>query len=75
MPEGAFYVFANITPTGLSSYDFCVRLLQEEKVCVIPGNAFGPSGEGFVRISYAYSLEELKSACAHIQNFLKQFGL
>ncbi len=75
MPEGAFYVFANITPTGLSSYEFCVRLLQEEKVCVIPGNAFGPSGEGFVRISYAYSLEELKTACAHIQNFLKQIGL
>ncbi|MEE3489047.1 MAG: pyridoxal phosphate-dependent aminotransferase [Bulleidia sp.] len=75
MPQGAFYVFANITPTGLSSYDFCVRLLNEAKVCVIPGTAFGPSGEGFVRISYAYSLEELKLACGKIQEFLKQFNI
>lgn len=75
MPEGAFYVFANITPTGLSSYDFCVRLLKEAGVCVIPGTAFGPSGEGFVRISYAYSLDELKTACGKIHEFLKQFHI
>ncbi len=72
MPEGAFYVFANISGTGLSSYDFCVRLLQEEKVCVIPGTAFGPAGEGFVRISYCYSLEELQTAVDRIEAFLKK---
>ncbi len=75
LPEGAFYVFANITPTGLSSYDFCLRLLEEQKVCVIPGTAFGKGGEGYVRISYAYSLEELRTACARIAEFLKQFGM
>ncbi len=71
MPKGAFYVFPNISSTGLSSYDFCVKLLQEEKVCVIPGTAFGPSGEGHVRISYAYSLEELKLALEKIEHFLE----
>ena len=71
LPEGAFYVFANITSTGLSSYDFCVRLLQEQAICVIPGTAFGASGEEFVRISYAYSLQELKTACARIEQFLE----
>ncbi len=75
LPEGAFYVFANIKPTGLSSYDFCLRLLQEEKVCIIPGTAFGPSGEGYVRMSYAYSLEELKTACERIERFLSQFDM
>lgn len=73
LPKGAFYVFANITPTGLSSYDFCVKLLQEKKVCVIPGTAFGPSGEGFVRISYAYSLDELKAACELLKEFVAEY--
>ncbi len=72
MPLGAFYVFANITSTGLSSYDFCVKLLNEEKVCVIPGSAFGPSGEGFVRISYAYSVDALKNAMEHLESFLQR---
>lgn len=75
LPEGAFYVFPNISKTGLSSYDFCVKLLEEEKVCVIPGTAFGPSGEGYVRISYAYSLEELKLATSRIEHFLQQFNI
>ena len=75
LPEGAFYVFANITPTGLSSYDFCVRLLEEQKVCVIPGTAFGKGGEGYIRISYAYSLDELRTACERIASFLEQFGM
>ena len=73
MPAGAFYVFANITATGLDSVTFATRLLKEAHVCCIPGNAFGPSGEGFVRISYAYSLERLKEACMHIEKFMKQF--
>ena len=70
MPKGAFYVFPNITSTGLSSYEFCTRLLKEEKVCVIPGTAFGPSGEGHIRISYAYSLDELKLALEKIEHFI-----
>ena len=73
MPEGAFYVFANITSTGLDSFTFATRLLKEAHVCCIPGNAFGPAGEGFVRISYAYSLERLREACMHIEAFMKQF--
>ncbi|MCH4222493.1 MAG: pyridoxal phosphate-dependent aminotransferase [Solobacterium sp.] len=71
MPEGAFYVFANITPSGLKSYDFCAKLLEEQNVCVIPGTAFGPSGEGYVRISYAYSLDQLKPAVERIGEFMK----
>lgn len=73
MPKGAFYVFPNISSTGLSSYEFASRLLQEGHVVVIPGNAFGPAGEGFVRISYAYSLDSLKEACVRIAKFLEQF--
>lgn len=72
LPEGAFYVFANITSTGLSSYDFCRRLLEREKICLLPGIAFGESGEGYVRISYAYSLEELKTACSRLEKFVKE---
>ncbi len=71
MPEGAFYVFANITPSGLKSYEFCTKLLEEQKVCIIPGTAFGPSGEGYARISYAYSLDRLKDAVARIGLFLE----
>lgn len=74
MPSGAFYVFADITPTGLSSYDFCTKLLKQARVCVIPGSAFGPSGEGFVRISYAYSIEDLQKACTQLKTFLQQFS-
>ena len=61
-PFGAFYVFPNIKKYGLSSEEFATRLLQEEKVAVVPGNAFGDCGEGFLRISYAYSLDNLKIA-------------
>ena len=56
MPHGTFYVFCNIQSTGLDSETFCERLLQEQKVACVPGNAFGNSGEGYVRISYAYSI-------------------
>lgn len=69
-PYGAFYVFPNISPFGLSSDAFATRLLQEEKVAVVPGTAFGDCGEGFLRISYAYSLSSLKVALGKIQDFV-----
>ncbi|MDE5641831.1 MAG: aminotransferase class I/II-fold pyridoxal phosphate-dependent enzyme, partial [Bifidobacterium castoris] len=68
---GTFYVFANITSSGLSSDEFCVRLLGEQRVAVVPGTAFGESGEGFVRISYATSMEHIKEACSRIESFLE----
>ncbi|MCM1528562.1 MAG: aminotransferase class I/II-fold pyridoxal phosphate-dependent enzyme [Alistipes sp.] len=71
-PEGAFYVFPCIKSTGLSSEEFCERLLYEEKVAVVPGSAFGDSGEGYIRISYAYSLKHLMEALTRIENFLKR---
>ena len=71
VPNGTFYVFADITSSGLSSDEFCVRLLEEQKVAIVPGTAFGESGEGFVRISYATSMEHIKEACARIDAFLE----
>lgn len=71
-PYGAFYVFPSIKKFGLSSEEFATRLLQEEKVAVVPGTAFGDCGEGFLRISYAYSLENLKIALGRIENFIKR---
>ena len=69
-PRGAFYVFPDIRPTGLSSEEFCERFLMEEKVAVIAGNAFGPSGEGFVRCCYATSMKELSEALTRMEHFL-----
>ena len=69
-PMGAFYVFPCIKSTGLSSADFCERLLFEHKVAVVPGEAFGACGEGFIRVSYAYSLKHLKSALERIKEFV-----
>lgn len=71
-PYGAFYMFPNISRFGMSSEEFATRLLMEEKVAVVPGSAFGECGEGFVRISYAYSLQELKEALERIENFIKK---
>jgi aminotransferase len=71
-PYGAFYVFPSIKKFGLTSEEFATRLLQEEKVAVVPGTAFGDCGEGFLRISYAYSLENLKIAVGRIGNFIKR---
>lgn len=70
-PEGAFYVFPSIKSTGLSSEEFCERLLMEKKVAVVPGGAFGESGEGFVRISYSYSINHLIEALGKIEEFVK----
>jgi len=69
-PEGAFYCFPDIRPTGLSSEEFAQRLLQEERVAVVPGDAFGPSGAGYVRCSYATSLENIREAVRRIQRFV-----
>lgn len=70
-PKGAFYVFPSIKSTGLSSEEFCERLLFEHNVAVVPGNAFGECGEGYIRISYAYSLKHLMEAVDRIKEFLE----
>lgn len=70
-PEGAFYIYPNIAPFGLSSEEFCERLLYEQKCAIVPGTAFGDSGEGFARISYAYSVKHLKEALTKIEAFVK----
>lgn len=69
-PLGAFYVFPNVSSLGLTSEEFCTRLLHAEKVAVVPGNAFGESGEGFVRISYSYSVNHLVEALERIGAFI-----
>ena len=70
-PFGAFYIFPCIKEFGMTSDEFATRFLQEEKVAVVPGTAFGSSGEGFIRISYAYSLEKLKVAVGRLEHFVK----
>ena len=70
MPEGAFYMFPDIREFGMSSEEFALDLLKEEKVAVVPGSAFGDCGEGFIRISYAYSIAELKEALNRIEKYL-----
>ncbi|HOQ16574.1 MAG TPA: aminotransferase class I/II-fold pyridoxal phosphate-dependent enzyme [Defluviitaleaceae bacterium] len=72
-PLGAFYVFPSIQKSGLTSEEFCSRLLYEEKVAVVPGTAFGDCGEGFIRCSYAYSIDNIKEALRRIEKFMKQF--
>ncbi len=74
-PEGAFYAFPCIKATGLSSEEFCEKLLFDKKVAVVPGNAFGESGEGFIRCSYAYSVENIKKALERIEEFLNANNL
>ncbi|KYD28858.1 MULTISPECIES: aminotransferase [Geobacillus] len=70
LPGGAFYAFPSIQPTGLTSEQFAERLLLEEKVAVVPGNVFGQSGEGYIRCSYASSLEQLQEALKRMKRFL-----
>lgn len=70
-PKGAFYLFPDIRQFGMSSDEFALKLLNEKKVVVVPGNAFGESGNGFIRISYAYSIENLKIALNRISEFIK----
>ena len=71
-PEGAFYVFPCIKSTGLSSQEFCTQLINSKKVAIVPGDAFGASGEGFVRVSYAYSVAHLTTALERIREFLDE---
>lgn len=71
-PFGAFYVFPSIKEFGMTSEEFATRLLEEEKVAVVPGTAFGECGEGFIRISYAYSLEDLKEAFGRVERFIER---
>ncbi|MGN0458290.1 MAG: aminotransferase class I/II-fold pyridoxal phosphate-dependent enzyme [Eubacterium sp.] len=71
-PKGAFYVFPSIQSTGLSSEEFAERLIQSKRVAVVPGNAFGYCGEGYVRISYCYSIDNIKEAINRIEEFIKE---
>lgn len=73
-PRGAFYVFPSIQVSGLTSEEFCERLLREKEVAIIPGDAFGASGEGYARISYAYSVDHLETAMRRIRAFLQENG-
>jgi aminotransferase len=70
-PRGAFYAFPSIKETGLSSEEFAKRILWEGKVAVVPGSAFGETGEGFVRLSYATSMENLEEAVRRMKGFMK----
>lgn len=71
-PEGAFYVFPCIKSTGLSSSDFCEKLIYAKRIAVVPGNAFGDCGEGFIRVSYCYSIENIRKAAERIKEFLEE---
>ncbi len=71
-PYGAFYVFPCIKRFGMTSEEFCTRLLKEEKLAVVPGTAFGDCGEGYIRVSYAYSLENLKAAMERLERFISK---
>ena len=71
-PYGAFYMFPSIKKFWMSSDEFATRLLKEEKIAVVPGTAFGDCGEGFLRISYAYSIDDLKAALERIGRFIEK---
>jgi len=72
-PEGAFYVYPNISGFGMTSEEFCEKLLYEEKVAIVPGTAFGACGEGFARISYAYSVKHITLALEKMERFVKKY--
>jgi aminotransferase len=74
MPEGAFYVFPDIRSTGLDSQTFALRMLEEHAVACVPGSAFGSCGEGFIRCSYATSMEKLKMAMRQFAEFVKKLS-
>ena len=73
-PRGAFYAFPCIRSTGLTSQDFCTQLLEKKHVAIVPGDAFGKSGEGYCRVSYAYSVEHLQEALKRIRAFVQEIG-
>jgi aminotransferase len=72
LPGGAFYAFPYIGDTGLTSHDFSMRLLEEENVACVPGTAFGPSGEGYLRCSYAAAMDEIEQAMERMQRFVSR---
>lgn len=72
MPQGAFYIFPCIKSTGMTSEEFCEALLSDQKVACVPGTAFGDAGEGFIRVSYAYSIDQIKEALGRIELFLNK---
>jgi aminotransferase len=71
MPDGAFYAFPSIHETGLSSREFAVQLLEQQRVAVVPGDAFGPGGEGFVRASYSGAMSDIEKAIEYIGKFVR----
>ena len=73
-PQGAFYVFPSIKRFNMTSEEFATRLLEEQKTAIVPGTAFGASGEGYVRVSYAYSMERLKEAISRIEKFVRSLS-
>lgn len=73
-PEGAFYVFPSIKSTGLGSAEFCEKLIYSKRVAVVPGDAFGGCGEGYIRISYCYSVEHITEALARMKEFIEELG-
>jgi aminotransferase len=73
-PRGAFYAFPSIVASGMNSDEFAMRLLEEQEVAVVPGNAFGASGDGFVRASYATAYEKLEEALNRIESFMRRYG-
>ena len=74
LPKGAFYLFVDVRSTGMTSDDFTMRLLKEYSVACVPGSAFGKSGEGFIRMSYATSLENIKLAVKRISKMMQEGG-
>ena len=72
-PKGAFYIFPDIRGTGLTSDEFCVQLLEDQRVACVPGTAFGDAGEGFIRVSYAYSIDHIREAIERIDHFMEKF--
>ena len=72
LPRGSFYAFPSVQSTGLTSKEFAVRLLEEEKVACVPGSAFGKSGEGFLRCCFATSMEQIEDAVARMSRFVKR---
>jgi aminotransferase len=73
-PRGAFYAFPRIAVTGMDEETFAQKLLQEEKVAVVPGTAFGPGGEGYVRCSYATAYEKIEEALRRMEHFMHRYG-
>ena len=73
-PKGAFYAFPSITPSGMDDDTFSMKLLDEERVAVVPGSAFGAGGEGFVRCSYATAYEKIEEALERMERFMRRHG-